>query len=78
MTPARIVNLRRSLKTNKTYACITKRDDWVKRLQANKTATILSQETIAEVFEWATNVKVSEEDLLTLIDDRPSWRKPIR
>jgi hypothetical protein len=33
MTPARIANLRVSLKTNQTYVTIRKRDKWVSHLQ---------------------------------------------
>lgn len=75
MTPARITNLRVSLKTNQTYVTIRKRDKWVSHLQKNKLQEHKENDEIKELFEWAKHKNVPPENLNTLLHTKSKWRK---
>ena len=67
MTPQRITNLRVSPNTNKTYAEIIKRDQWVTYLNSHKTGIRFSEANIKDIFDWAENERVSKSQLQLLI-----------
>jgi hypothetical protein len=78
MTPARITNLRVSLKTNQTYVTIRKRDKWLSHLQKNKLQELKEDDEIKELFKWAKHKKVPPENLDTLLHTKSKRRTKIR
>jgi hypothetical protein len=75
MTPARITNLRVSLKTNQTYVTIRKRDKWVSHLQKNNYKNTKKM-MISRNYLNGQNIKgFPSENLDTLLNTKSKWRK---
>jgi hypothetical protein len=73
MTAQRIVNLRESPVTGRTYAAIKKRDTWMDYLKKHENKRVFEEEEIQRLFTWAESTRV-EAPVLDKLLQSFSWR----
>lgn len=73
MTASRIVNLRESPVTGRTYAAIRKRDTWMEYLKRHENRRVFGEDEIQRLFKWAESTKVETSVLDTLLASF-TWR----
>jgi hypothetical protein len=73
MTASRIVNLRESTITGRTYAAIRKRDVWMDYLERHKNRRVFGEDEIQRLFTWAESTKV-EASVLDKLLASFTWR----
>jgi hypothetical protein len=67
MTASRIVNLRESNITGRTYAAIRKRDTWMEYLKKHENKRDFEEKEIQRLFTWAETTKVEASVLDKLL-----------
>jgi hypothetical protein len=74
MTYDRIWDLSKNKKTGRLYKSVQNRNKWIEHLKQNTKHVNFTQQSTDEILKWATNTKVSREQLIRIISDS-TWRK---
>jgi hypothetical protein len=74
MTYDRIWDLSKNKKTGRLYKSVQNRNKWIEHLKQNTKHVNFTQQSTDEILKWATNTKVSKEQLIRIISDS-TWRK---
>jgi hypothetical protein len=74
MTYDRIWDLCKNKKTGRLYKSVQNRNKWIEHLKQNTKHVNFTQQSTDEILKWATNTKVSKEQLIRIISDS-TWQK---